>query len=50
MVYLASCRCGLKLHVAENDDEILNYWDDTQKLIRHFRDDSECVFKEIDES
>jgi len=49
LVYLASCRCGLKLHVAENNDEIMAHWDDTQNLIRHFRDNSECVFKEIGE-
>ena len=47
MVYLATCGCGLKLHITENDDEVLKYWDDVQKLVRHFRENPECVFEEV---
>ena len=48
MVYLAACGCGLKLHVAENDDEIISNWDDVQKLIQHYRENPNCKFEEID--
>ena len=47
MAYLASCGCGVCLHITESSGEILQHWEDVMKLIEHHKQNPKCIFKEV---
>lgn len=47
MSFKTKCDCGLEFMVAENKDEINQFWVDTSRLIKHFRDYPTHIFTEI---